>query len=203
MIDELNGFMQHRFVVPPQTQQANPLGMSRVAVPGSLHDHYLPNFNNTRDFTPENNAEAAVITRMESVHLQTGLYVFGRAVLNADPLTPSFRALKGPAAVTAVTPRPSWYPTGTNPAATGDALPDWKTIYPLAKRAMKSFADGGSGFETSIGRWQIAARPVFASEEKCVACHNSALGRMYSGFAQISLNQAVGGVIYAFRRGGV
>jgi hypothetical protein len=59
--------------------------------------------------------------------------------------------------------------------ASADALPDWRTFYPLAQKATKSFADGGGGFETSIGSSQIAARPFIAS-------------------------QPLGGALYAFRR---
>jgi hypothetical protein len=50
---------------------------------------------------------------------------------------------------------------------------------------MRSFHDGGAGFETKLASWDIAARPVSAWE-RCVACHGNA--------------NRLGGVLYAFRR---
>jgi hypothetical protein len=69
------------------------------------------------------------------------------------------------------------------------ALPDWNAVYPLARKAMKSFTDGGTGFETEIDSWSIAARPVLASQQRCLDCHSG-----------LALNQPVGGVLYAYRR---
>jgi len=85
--------------------------------------------------------------------------------------------------VTRGTPRPAWIPLP-------GALPDWKTIYPIARRAMKSFEDGGNGFETTVDSWTIAARPVVAAKQTCVACHNHS----------VELNKPIGGLLYAFRR---
>jgi hypothetical protein len=73
-------------------------------------------------------------------------------------------------------------------SAPGGALPDWRTIYPLAQLAMKSFADGGAGFETTLDSWHIAARPVVAAQQRCMSCHSG------------SQHQALGGVFYAYRR---
>jgi hypothetical protein len=50
---------------------------------------------------------------------------------------------------------------------------------------MASFRDGGAGFETTLGSWEIAARPV-AAEKRCAICHSS--------------ESHIGGVLYAFRR---
>jgi hypothetical protein len=173
------------------------LGMSRAVVEPSFGQHFVPLFNATRDFMPENEREKKALAALEDVPLQAGFYFFGRAIVDAPMAPPNYRALKGPAAITEGTPRPAWYPTAINPAASADALPDWKTIYPVAQKAMKRFAEGGTGFETSIGSWQIAARPILASQQRCVACHNA------PGFATrvpAELNHALGGVLYAFRR---
>ena len=114
--------------------------------------------------------------------------MFGRAVLDSDPEKLDFRALKGPAAMTAGTPRPAWYPASEMGLVSENPLPDWKAVYPLARRAMKSFSDGGTGFETQIDSWKVAARPVMASQQRCLTCHNG-----------VSLDQPVGGVLYAYR----
>jgi hypothetical protein len=191
-IDNLNDCVQARFEQPPDAL----LGMSRAFNPQSMREHYVPLFNVTRDFLPENKPEERALADLEAGQLQVGAYLFGRAILDAPAGQFNYRALKGPAAVTMGTPRPALYPTAVNPKPSPDALPDWNAIYPLAQRAMKSFRDGGSGFETSLGAaspsWRIAARPVLAGSEKCLACHG--------GPARVSVGQPLGGVLYAFRR---
>jgi hypothetical protein len=206
MIDDLNECVRVRFETTqtvaetvklasePSVFGLNPgtvpaLGMSRIAIPPSIGTHFLPQMNVTRDFTPENEPERKVVAVLEATHLQVGLFVFGRAVLDSDPERPNFRALKGPAAMTAGTPRPAWYPTGEMGLVGENPLPDWKAVYPIARKAMKSFTDGGTGFETEIDSWNIAARPVLASQQRCLPCHSG-----------LALNQPVGGVLYAYRR---
>ena len=176
MIDELNECVQQRFQTLPISAAPNrlTLGMSRIVRPSSFGEHFVPKFISKRDFEPENDREKAALAALESESVEVGFYLFGRAIVDAPAEALNPRALKGPGAMTKGTPRPAWYPAlalGAAPPA--DALPDWKTVYPLAQRAMKSFADGGTGFETSIGSWRIAARPVAARQEKCVACHNN------------------------------
>src|SRR5260221_917578 len=56
-----------------------------------------------------------------------------------------------------------------------DALPDWKTIYPIAREAMKSFEKGGKTYEASAGMWHIVARPVPASAATRSEEHTSEL----------------------------
>jgi hypothetical protein len=212
-IDELNKCLQIRFETPAPAapsvfvaglnhtllrSPAPALGMTRMTPSNpSFGQHYLPQFTVTRDFEPENDAEKYALDALEAAPVHVGLYLFGRAILDSRIETPNYRALKGPAAVTQGAPRPKWYPTGVNPAAPPDALPDWKEMYPLAQRAMKSFVDGGTGFETSIGMWSVAVRPVVVTQERCLTCHNSVA---YGTGGAVVLHQALGGVIYAFRR---
>jgi len=195
LIEEFDACIKLRFELPPA--QPTNLGMSRAAVPPSFGQHFVPQFETTRDFVPENNREKKALAALEAAPIQAGFYLFGSTVVDAPAGAPNYRALKGPAAITGGAPRPAWYPTASNPAPSPDALPDWKAIYPVAQKAMKSFADGGSGFDTSVGTWQIAVRPIIASRQRCVACHNA------PGFATkipAELNHALGGVLYAFRR---
>lgn len=197
LIGRLDECVRNRFADPAPKS----LGMSRVAAPVSFGLHYQPNVTSRRDFDPENPAEASIVGEMERRQLQVGLYVFGRAAAAAGPTLRDYRALKGPAAITEGTPRPAWYPPLARLAAQtaphGDTLPDWEAIYPLARRAMKSFQDGGKGFETTLDSWSIAVRPLIASQQRCVACHNNPV---YSRVASAKLGEPLGGVIYAFRQ---
>lgn len=192
LINRLSKCVEERFANPaPQS-----LGMSRVAFPNSFGAHFRPDFTLRRDFEPQNGVEREVVAGLEREGIQAGLYVFGLAVATSDGGRLDFRALKGPAAVTSGTPRPSWYPPQTKPDhATQGALPDWEAVFPLARRAMRSFQDGGKGFESKLDSWDIAVRPLIATQERCVACHNSPA---YTRVA--ALGQPLGGVIYAFRQ---
>jgi hypothetical protein len=183
LISRLDGIVQARFRNPTP----GALGMSRIAVPSSMGTHFQPLLGNVRDFISETSEEREVVAALEDSHLQVGLYVFGASIVDVNPEALAFRALKGPGAITRGTPRPAWYPGGLPVPSKADALPDWKTVYPLAKRAMQSFEDGGSGFETTLNGWDVAARPV-ATDARCATCHGSSA-------------EPVGGVLYAFRRG--
>ena len=194
LIDRLNESVQHRFQDPKPTS----LGMSRAVSPSSFGEHFRPDMTAQTDFTPENPAEFGAIAALEEDQTQVGLYLFGAAITDSEAALLKFRALKGPGAITRGTPRPAWYPTLAKPAGpTPGALPDWNAIYPLAQKAMKSFQDGGKGFETTLDNWNIAARPVVASQARCVSCHNNPA---YASKREVKLNEAIGGVLYAFRR---
>ena len=197
LINRLDALVQHRFQDPAPLS----LGMSRVARPVSMGTHFYPKRASARDFQPENAVENVVISALEEQHIQVGFYVFGNVITSleaSDVTLDSYRALKGPAAMTRGTPRPAWYPPSRKTVAVDpNALPDWEAIFPLASKAMRSFQDGGQGFEIVAGDWNIAARPVIASNQRCVNCHNSmAFGRQRT----IKLNDPIGGVLYAYRR---
>jgi hypothetical protein len=189
-IDQLNECVQLRFeTLAPGPGGRLALGMSRVMRPPSMGEHFLPKFVSQRDFEPETDREKEVLAKLEQESVQVGFYLFGRAILDSVPSDLNPRSLKGPGAITKGTPRAAWYPAGFVPAAQSDALPDWQTIYPLAQKAMRSFAAGDAAFETATGSWHIAARPVMAAQSKCQQCH-----------ANVASGEPIGGVFYAYRR---
>jgi hypothetical protein len=194
LIDRLNEAVQRRFQDPAPAS----LGMSRVVAPPSFGSHFQPNLTLQRDFQPESLAERDVIAALERGQTEVGFYLFGAAITDSDPSYPNFRALKGPGAMTRGTPRPAWYPQLAKTAGLKlDTLPDWNAIYPIAREAMKNFRGGGKGFESKFGAWTIAARPVAASSERCVTCHNN---QAYKSSHEARLGQPIGGVLYAFRQ---
>src|SRR5262249_48139575 len=132
LIARLDEVIQRRFAALPITT----LGMSRVVQPSSFGEHFQPVRTAERDFQPTSAVEEVLIADMERAGLQVGLYLFGAAIEKAAPDALNFRALKGPGAITKGTPRPRWYPglldvTPRIPPSP-DALPGWKTIYPVA-----------------------------------------------------------------------
>jgi hypothetical protein len=178
LIDRLDQKIQARFAAPPQE-----LGMSRVAMPRSFGGHFLPIPGAATDFRADTPDEQSVIRELTAGSVSVGFYVFGAAIEHSAPELHDFRALKGPAVATAVTIR--------------SAIPDWKTVYPIAREAMKSFERGAGTLEASAGDWHMVARPVPASSASCIGCHNNPLiGR--AGHP-ILMNNAIGGVLYLYR----
>ncbi len=211
LIDDFNRLIQQRFADPAPEA----LGMSRITRPNSFGTHYIPTFSAAVDFSPMSDPERTLVAELAERKIQAGLYVVGGAISSCPADYLNWRALKGPAKITPGTPRPAWYPElwgggdlMHRPKAEG-SLPDWYDIYSLAQHAMSSFRDGGKGFETSLDSWTIAARPVLATQERCVTCHNTMSKPSESPFAlpnappgppDLSLNSPAGGVLYAFRR---
>ena len=201
LIEQLDYYVQERLSNP----LPDALGMSRIMVRSSFGTHFRPVISDKRDFAPQDDGERKALAVLEDRKIQVGLYLIGASILSENSGALNFRSLKGPGAVTIDTPRPKRYPSllvSVGPerlpvTVAGDAttvyLPDWIAIYPVAQRAMRSFRDGGKGFETEFQDWTIAARPAIASSSKCVSCHN------ILDAASLKLGEAVGGVLYAYR----
>lgn len=199
-IEEFDALIQKRLARP----QPESLGMTRIMVRPSFGHHFQPVVSHKRDFAPENGDERHVVAKLEQERVELGLYLFGASIESRPASDLSFRTLKGPGIITAGTLRPFWYPglDGSTRAllpagrSEPEALPDWGQIYPLAQRAMRSFRDGGRGFETTHGTWQIAARPTMATDQKCISCHNHLAQRPKREFR---VGDPLGGILYAFR----
>lgn len=194
LINDLDAAVQERLL----TSEAGTFGMSRIMVRPSLGEHFRPVITDRRDFAPVNDQERNVLAAMESHKMQVGLYLFGQSILAESAGPFSYRALKGPGAITAGTPRPEWYPFKVlnridEREHSRARLPAWNAIYPIAKRALRSFNDGGKGFEIEFETWTLAARPAIAANSKCVSCHN----RMDR--AAVKMGDPIGGVLYAYR----
>jgi len=194
LIDDFDRVIQQRLSEP----MPNAFGMSRIAVPSSFGKHFAPVTRNRRDFVPENDSERKAVAALESRKLAVGLYLFGELIVREDAAKFNSRALKGPGAITVHTPRPDWYPSARVAAMKekdSASLPNWVKIYPVAQRAMRSFQDGGKGFEMEFEGWTIAARPAIATHDRCVSCHSN---RALQG-ATAKRGEPIGGVLYAFR----
>jgi hypothetical protein len=194
VIEEFHSLIQQRLSQP----KPNALGMSRLMVRPSFGHHFRPLISDRRDFAPENADEQRVVDLLERQHVQLGLFLFGESVERQDPAEFGFRALNGPGIITEGTPRAAWYPfMSVSPERSEpDALPDWNQVYSLAQRGMRSFRDGGRGFETTHGSWTIAVRPALATDQGCVSCHNNTSP---SPAREFRVGDPLGGVLYAYR----
>jgi hypothetical protein len=165
-LSQLNECIQHRF------QDRTSFGMRRI----------LPNqFHGVRLFRPENPTERAVVTKLEQQGYQVALYLAGRSVMTAPPPTPALPpyryAVQGPAYITRF--------------RNADELPGPDALFEDSRTALAAFKTG-RGYDIQKGDWTVAMRPLRATNEACVQCHNS-VG------ANVKMNDPLGVVMYVYK----
>jgi hypothetical protein len=169
--DELNRLddcIQRRFLA------RTTFGMGRV----------LPDqFRGVRQFRPENADEQAVVNQLREKGYQVALYLAGRNVLtdpSRNPLLPSYRyAVQGPAYITHLE-KP-------------EELPRPDSLLEASRAALAAFNAGQAYRNIQKGDWTVALRPLRASNEACVQCHNAA-------GAHVKISDALGVVMYVYKR---
>lgn len=166
-LNQLNECIQRRFMA------RTTFGMSRI----------LPNqFHGIRQFRPENATEQAVVNQLEDRGFQVALYLAGRNVtyiLSPSPAVPAYRyAVQGPAYITHL----------KNP----EELPGADPLSETSRAALRAFDAGQAYDDVQKGDWTVAFRPLRASNETCVQCHNA------SG-ARVKMNDALGVAMYVYK----
>lgn len=161
-LNQLNDCIQRRFLA------RTTFGMNRI----------LPNqFHGVRQFRPENAAEQAVVNQLDQDGYQVALYLAGRNVLSPPSpnslLQPHRYAVQGPAFITRLNP---------------EELPRPET---LLEESRAAFAKD-QGYEIQKSGWTVALRPLRASNEACVQCHNASA-------ANVKLNDALGVALYVYK----
>jgi hypothetical protein len=168
--DELNRLdecIQRRFMA------RTTFGMSRI----------LPNqFHGIRQFSPENAAEQAVVSQLDQKGYQVALYLAGRNVLAVPPMAPNLAAyrffVQGPAYIT----------RHLHP----EELPRPETLLDESRTALQAFNTGQGSDAFQKGDWTVALRPLRASNEACVQCHNAA-------GAHVKMNDTLGVAMYVYK----
>ncbi len=185
-IDELHTTILHRF------GDFQTFGMSRLVTPVSLGMHFRPAFRATRDLVPETPEETRLIEALEHDRFQVVFYLAGTRILSDEQKSKNYRALKGPAILTAGTPRPNGAFTlfvGPPPAPAGELNIGWDAIYPVAQSAMRQFGRGVEAVTGHLDGWTISTRPVRAFKQQCIQCHPGS-----------SVGDVLGAAIYVYRR---
>ncbi len=146
------------------------------------HEPYSPHqFHGVRQFRPENATEQAVVNQIEDKGYQVALYLAGRSVLSApaaDPTVARYRyAVQGPAYITHL--------------KTPGELPGADALFEESRAALAAF-NSGEGYDVQKGDWTVALRPLRASNQACVQCHNAA-------GAHVKMNDALGVVMYVYK----
>jgi|SRR5580692_4171459 hypothetical protein len=173
-LGRLNECIQRRFLA------RTTFGMGRI----------LPNqFHGVRQFRPENAAEQAVVNQLEDKGFQVALYLSGRGVLSEPALNPAVAryryAVQGPAYITHL------------PDA-GD-LPGVEALYEESRAALVAFNtcfNCGEGYDVQKGDWTVALRPLRASNQACVQCHNASGAQVKM---PVKINDALGVVMYVYK----
>jgi len=197
----LDRVVQARFAVVPDKD----FGIDRI---GKRHEV----------FVPQTAKEKAVIAALKKRGYEVVFYVAGRNYLRDVPGRLGWNFLQGPIFITDKTPvkgqqtpysfidpnGPSFQP---NPVPAG--LPEGgKLVEPSplkasARKALESF-ETSEGMDFSMAGWQIAARPVRASQQACVDCHNRQLvgDKFYHwrNHLDFELGDTIGVAMYAYRQ---
>lgn len=178
LLDELDAHIQLRF-----QDVNNRLGFNRIAAPGDFHE-------TLRRFKPENEEEERTIAALERAGLNVVVYLAGRALLfasaPADEGPPPLlrRVIAGPVVVSAA----SWA-----------APPPARDLFDEGRRAFARFErEGTHTFSTE--NWSFVVRPVRASRNVCLKCHNNAAFGPTAGASPIlEVGDALGVVFYGYR----
>jgi hypothetical protein len=165
-LNRLDECIQHRFLA------RTTFGMGRI----------LPDqFHGVRQFRPENATEQAVVNQIEKDGYQVALFLAGRNVLDAPSPAATLSQyryfVQGPAYITHL----------KNP----EGLPRPETLFEESRTALAAF-NTGQGYDVQEGDWTVALRPLRATNQACVQCHNS------SG-ARVKMNDALGVVMYVYK----
>jgi len=165
-LNRLNDCIQHRFV-----GRAG-FGMQRIVT---------NQFHGVPQFIPENTTEQAVVNQLGQDGYQVALYLAGRNVLGTPSpnslLQPYRYAVQGPAYITRLN---------------AEELPHPETLLEASRAALEGSNNNESYGDIQKGAWTVALRPLRASNETCVQCHNAA-------GAHVKMNDTLGVAMYVYK----
>jgi len=113
-------------------------------------------------FKPENAKELRVVDELKAARLSVALYLAGRRVLGDKPDATAIvarRFIQGPASVASTDHK------------NGD-LPGPAELWDQSRAAMLAFQSSQT-YDFAVGKWKFSGRPVRATEQSCLNCHNS------------------------------
>lgn len=135
------------------------------------------------EFHPESEDEKAMVADMTKAGWDVSLYLGGRGLI-----LPKREPYKDVSWGVAITGNP-YRKDRPRPADLRDE----------AKKAFESFSKRAS-YEFRVGDWYVAARPVRASKQECVDCHNKSSRAFGLGDMKVSKGDLLGVAMYAFAR---
>ena len=150
LIGYLDDCIQQRFLDVDQG-----FGYRRIVRPGDTPHR----------FKPENAKELAVEGHLRRHKLDVVLYLAGRGIIAPDLNSKEVDAIadkliKGPVRITATDKQRI-------------QLPSNKQLFNHGQEAMRVF-ERSDNYEFNLGQWKFIARPVRASDQSCLKCHQHA-----------------------------
>lgn len=163
-----------------------------------------------RRFAPETQEERAAVRELERGGYEVGLYLAGRAILDDASEQPRQAKTKFGYGMTGQ--------AFSGPIFVGPGvkrLPAAAALWDETRHALESFGAGAEQHEFTWSRWQVLARPVRASAESCLRCHNTDY-RLVNGVTEagvrfskiepkgnaLKVGDPLGVLIYAYRKKG-
>jgi hypothetical protein len=165
-LNQLNDCIQRRFLA------RTTFGMNRIV---------SNQYHGVGQFVPENAAEYAIVGQLYQDGYQVALYLAGRNVLSAPTpnslLQPYRYAVQGPAFITPLKL---------------EELPRPETLLEASRAALGAFDKNKTYGAIQNSDWTVALRPLRASNEACVQCHNAA-------GAHVKMNDVLGVAMYVYK----
>ena len=174
-VDALDRCVQDRFI---RTDKG--FGMSRIAT--AMH--------NISRFIPVDESERNVAREFEAMDVRVVMYLASRQKPRTSPLGfPAIPSLiQGPILV-----NPARFEAHADPRVP-TTLPNEADLKAQASASFTAFAESDSR-EFDLGRWRFVARPVRASAETCLRCHNPGS----SVEEPFRLGDPIGAVLYGYQ----
>lgn len=196
-----------------ETQQATRaehfLDPFNSAVQKRFHDVIgfgMTRISSGRTFKPETAEEKLAISDLKRGGYQIALFLAGRNLLQDVPI--SYRASS------------PYFGSGgwhlmSGPVVVGDqklkGLPDGPAMWEPTREAFRQFDRGGERWAFEAAGWSVEARPVRASDEKCLRCHapvklsfeqvnGTVLMRSAETPNELRIGDPIGSVLYVYRR---
>lgn len=150
-------------------------------------------------FRPENEKEKNVIAELEKDGWTVSFYLVGRSVLGAKPDQSLWEKTAG----NYYSRKPINNPILLTKDAKIDDLPKPLELWEQTRKAMTAFS-GTDQYDFPVGKWQVAARPVRASQQACLQCHSQRAetidgqGKVVS--QGLKVGDPLGAVLYVYSR---
>ena len=119
-----------------------------------------------RQFVPESLEEKEAVKQLKRAGYEICFFLAGRGIL---------QDIKESERVSHAEFGHRWGHVMSGPVFLSDrklkALPEARVMWEPARQAFRKFSEGASRYSFEANGWQIEARPVRASEERCLQCH--------------------------------
>jgi len=117
-----------------------------------------------RKFVPDTEEEKAAVKAFKKAKVTVALFLVGRLALEPTPERDRFEAYDF---FKRAIGNPLFVRVNTN----SRPLPYRWELLRYAGEALTMFSRGKDSFESTVGEWNVRARPVRASDQECLRCH--------------------------------